>query len=80
MKKKVLAYCSFLVFGITLAYQINVRLSMSSIAVCNIEALSLSPEASGTFYCEGNKSTCAKGIDENTGKELIIHGKLTKAK
>lgn len=80
MKKIVLVYISFLVCAIALAYQISTKHSVSSIVACNIEALSQSPEITGTFYCKGNTSTCAKGIDENTGKEFIIHGKLTLTK
>lgn len=83
MKKIVLAYSSFLVCGIALAYQVHTRISRSSIVACNIEALSQSPditETTGTYYCKGNTSTCAKGRDESTGKEFIIHGKPSKIK
>lgn len=43
--------------------------------ITNVEALSRG-DANVTFYCEGNTSICAKGHDENTNKDFVIHGVL----
>lgn len=49
---------------------------LSPLHSANIEALTagFEIEAQGTFICEGNTGVCAKGKDENTGHDFIIHG------
>ncbi len=42
----------------------------------NVEALTFGEDVL-TFHCKGNTEVCAKGTDENTGREFIIHGRLT---
>ena len=39
----------------------------------NLEALEFQ-ENKVIGICEGNVGTCAKGFDENTGHDFIIHG------
>lgn len=48
----------------------------SELMLTNVEALAAS-EAIVVVACEGNTSICAKGVDENTGHEFYIHGKVT---
>ena len=43
--------------------------------MANVEALSRS-DASVTLYCEGNTNICAKGHDEITNRDFVIHGVL----
>ena len=51
--------------------------------MANVEALTdiNETDSSGqTLYCCGNEDTCAKGEDEDTGEEFIIHGVLSSKK
>lgn len=41
----------------------------------NVEALT-TENSFMLARCKGNTCVCAKGVDENTGKEMIIHGHL----
>lgn len=50
--------------------------SSSELMLTNVEALAAS-ETVVVVTCEGNTSICAKGVDENTGHEFTIHGKVT---
>lgn len=50
--------------------------SQNELMLTNVEALAAS-EAVVVVTCEGNTSICAKGVDENTGHEFHIHGKVT---
>ena len=57
--------------------------TMSDLMLANVEALAdiNETDSSGqTLYCCGNEDTCAKGEDEDTGEEFIIHGVLSSKK
>ena len=56
---------------------------LSDLTLANVEALAdiNETDSSGqTLYCCGNEDTCAKGEDEDTGEEFIIHGVLSSKK
>ena len=57
--------------------------TLSDLTLANVEALAdiNETDSSGqTLYCCGNEDTCAKGEDEDTGEEFIIHGVLSSKK
>lgn len=52
------------------------EIELSDLALTNVEALARG-EGPQTYYCCGNTGTCAKGTNSETGKEFIIHGRLS---
>lgn len=59
------------------SYQINTRTNENELFLMQIEALA-KDESNMEFRCKGNTGDCAKGKDEETGHDFIIHGELTK--
>ena len=81
MGKKIFATLIVAVVATFAGY--NIYQSMSEVAMANVEALAdiNETDSSGqTLYCCGNEDTCAKGEDEDTGEEFIIHGVLSSKK
>ena len=86
MKKNILKATLVAAFGLIAGFNVyNSQKSdvMSELALANVEALAdiNETDSSGqTLYCCGNEDTCAKGEDEDTGEEFIIHGVLSSKK
>ena len=84
MGKKIFATLIVAVVATFAGYNIyqsqRAKNTMSELAMANVEALAdiNETDSSGqTLYCCGNEDTCAKGEDEDTGEEFIIHGVLS---
>ena len=87
MGKKIFATLIVAVVATFAGYNIyqsqRAEVTMSDLAMANVEALAdiNETDSSGqTLYCCGNEDTCAKGEDEDTGEEFIIHGVLSSKK
>ena len=86
MKKNILKAILVAAFALIAGFNVyNAQKSdvMSDLALANVEALAdiNETDSSGqTLYCCGNEDTCAKGEDEDTGEECIIHGVLSSKK
>ena len=87
MSKKIFAALIVAVVATFAGYNIyqsqRAEVTMSELAMANVEALAdiNETDSSGqTLYCCGNEGTCAKGVDENTDEEFIIHGALSRKK
>ena len=76
MKKKFIVFPIALLAIIGSYYWTKPLISPSKLMLANVEALAASEDVA-VVTCEGNTSICAKGVDENTGHEFYIHGKLT---
>ena len=87
MGKKIFATLIVAVVATFAGYNIyqsqRAKNTMSELAMANVEALAdiNETDSSGqTLYCCGNEDTYAKGEDEDTGEEFIIHGVLSSKK
>ena len=80
MKKKILSglFASALLIAAAIGAMESKKseAGLSDLAMANVEALATREGPGYTFYCCGNTNTCAKGIDQDTGNEFIIHGTL----
>ncbi|MFV0420302.1 MAG: NVEALA domain-containing protein [Dysgonomonas sp.] len=82
MKRKFFISIGVLTITATIAFNINLdrKSNNISLTLSNVEALASEDDKKTDFWCCGSSGTCAKGTDENTGREFEIVGRLSKTK